>query len=225
MDQSTNITPISRTQLPDYIFAQLAGVVPFPEMSTSERALVDSHLDEALKRTLRCINEVVLWTPGKFDVTHSTQYCIFIYYLSNTIWRREGNREICTRLFLLNKTLNAVDIFYEIEMPEIFFIGHSAGIVLAKASYSNFLVLYQNSTVGKNHGQAPVIEEGAILYPNTAVIGDSLVRRGSVISQGVGVINSSTEANKIAFSGAGGNLIFKTSKHCIQRDFFRNFCP
>ena len=28
-------------------------------------------------------------------------------------------------------------------MPARFFIGHSAGIVLAKASYADYLVLYQ----------------------------------------------------------------------------------
>ena len=52
-------------------------------------------------------------------------------------------------MFILNKALNAIDLFYEIDMPARFFIGHSAGIVLAKASYADYLVLYPNSTVGK----------------------------------------------------------------------------
>lgn len=46
-------------------------------------------------------------------------------------------------------------------------------------------MLYQNSTVGKNHGVAPVIESGVIMYPNTAIIGRCHVRSGTVISQGV----------------------------------------
>ena len=107
-------------------------------------------------------------------------------------------------------------------MPEIFFIGHTAGIVLAKAQYGNFLVLYQNSTVGKNHGDAPIIETGAIMYPNSAIIGKCRVRRNTVVAQGVSVINQDTEAGHIAFQGGGGGLVFREPKHLIQSDFFRS---
>jgi serine O-acetyltransferase len=61
--------------------------------------------------------------------------------------------------------------------------------VLAKARYGNRLVLYQNSTVGKNHGAAPSLGEGVVLYPNSAIIGRCEIGAGSVIAQGVSVIN------------------------------------
>ncbi|NIZ75185.1 hypothetical protein DL568_25930, partial [Escherichia coli] len=140
---------------------------------------------------------------------------------SNTIWRHGGPEEVCTKLFLLNKALNGIDCFYEIEMPDIFFIGHSAGIVLAKATYGNYLVLYQNSTVGKNHGVAPVLEEGVILYANTAVIGRSQCGRGSIISAGTQVINHDTRADCTAFAGQAGQLVFKPNKRRLLDDFFR----
>ena len=211
---------IDRSQLADYVRKQLSNLLPLPADPQSD--LIDTHLDEALLRLNRCVSQVRMWTPDQFDVLHSSQYCIFLYYLSNTIWRREKAQKLCTQLFLLNKSLNAIDCFYEVELPEVFFIGHSVGIVLAKATYGNHLVLYQNSTVGKNHGVAPVLEEGVILYPNTAVIGNCLVRRGSVISQGVSVINRNTEAHQVAFQGAGGDLVFKHSAHPILGDFFRD---
>lgn len=211
---------IDRRQLADYVRKQLSNLLPLP--ADPQLALIDTHLDEALLRLNRCVSQVRMWTPEQFDVLHSSQYCIFLYYLSNTIWKREKAQKLCTQLFLLNKSLNAIDCFYEVELPEVFFIGHSVGIVLAKATYGNHLVLYQNSTVGKNHGVAPVLEEGVILYPNTAVIGNCLVRRRSVLSQGVSVINRNTEADKIAFQGDGGGLIFQESAHPILGDFFRD---
>jgi serine O-acetyltransferase len=122
----------------------------------------------------------------------------------------------------LNKALNGIDCFYEIELPEVFFIGHSVGIVLAKATYGNHLVLYQNSTVGKNHGIAPVLEDGVILYPNTAVIGKCQIGRRSVISQGVSVINQNTKANSLVFQGPSRGLLIKTPKKDILADFFRD---
>ena len=209
---------IDRNQLADYVRKQLSNLLPLP--ADPQAALIETHLDEALLRLNRCVSEVRMWTPNQFDVLHSSQYCIFLYYLSNTIWRREKAQKLCTQLFLLNKSLNAIDCFYEVELPEVFFIGHSVGIVLAKAKYGDHLVLYQNSTVGKNHGVAPVLEDGVILYPNTAVIGNCLVRQRSVISQGVSVINRDTEVDKVVFQGANGNLLFKDSSHPILGDFF-----
>jgi serine O-acetyltransferase len=121
----------------------------------------------------------------------------------------------------LNKALNSIDLFYEIEMPEVFFIGHSVGIVLAKATYGNYLVLYQNSTVGKNHGVAPVLEDRVIMYPNTAIIGRSRVKAGSVISQGVSVINQDTPGDCLVFYKGGNGLVFKDTQKMLSMDFFR----
>ncbi len=217
---SVTLIHLERSALAGYVQSQVKNLLPLPD--NDDLNLIDVHLDEALRRVGRCIDQVRMWRPGEFDVLHSSQYCIFLYYLANTIWRREQQRSICTKLFLLNKALNAIDCFYEIELPDVFFIGHSVGIVLAKATYGNHLVLYQNSTVGKNHGNAPVLEHGVIMYPNTAIIGDCLVRERSVISQGVSVINRNTEANRVAYSGERGGLIFRPSSHQILSDFFRD---
>jgi len=67
-----------------------------------------------------------------------------------------------------------------------------------------------------------LIGEGVILYPNTAVIGNSHVAERSVISQGVSVINQSTQANSLVFQGSAGSLVFKPSERPILADFFRD---
>jgi serine O-acetyltransferase len=92
---------------------------------------------------------------------------------------------------------------------------------LAKATYGNHLVLYQNCTVGKNHGIAPVIEDRVVLYPNSAVIGRCRIGCGSLISQGVGVINHDTPGESAVFRGPHGSLIFKRLKRRVLDDFFR----
>jgi serine O-acetyltransferase len=161
-----------------------------------------------------------MWRTGEFDYLHSSQYAIFLYFLANTLWRSNGDQRLCTKLFFLNKALNGIDCFYEISMPDIFFIGHSVGIVLAKATYGRYLVLYQNSTIGKNHGIAPVIGEGVIMYPNTAIIGSSQVRNGSVISQGVSIINRDTPGDCLVFQGQKGDLTFQPKQDSIN-EFFK----
>jgi serine O-acetyltransferase len=209
----------TRTGLIIYLEKQINHF--FPD-AMPVRDSIERHFDNALNRLQICINGVRMWPMDTFDYLHSSQYAIFLYYLSNTIWTQEGNEHgVCTKLFFLNKALNGIDCFYEIEMPEIYFIGHSVGIVLAKATYSNYLVLYQNSTVGKNHGISPVLEEGVVMYPNSAIIGRCHIGSQSIISQGVGVINRDTPGNCLVFSGHDGNLITKPSKRDILSDIFR----
>ncbi len=212
------ILHLGREGLRNYLVAQLGQF--FPD-GRAVAGPVDDHLDTALARTLRCINAVRVWPQDRFDYLHSTQYCTFLYFLANTIAASGGEREVCTKLFLLNKALNGIDLFYEIELPEVFFIGHSVGIVLAKATYGNYLVLYQNSTVGKNHGVAPVLGEGVVMYPNSAVIGRCQVGDGSVISQGTGVINRDVPGHCLVYPGQGGQLVFKPSTRDVLADIFR----
>jgi serine O-acetyltransferase len=209
----------TRAGLITYIETQLNQF--FPD-GMPVRGHIERHIDDALKRLQTCINGVRIWPMDAFDYLHSSQYAIFLYYLANTIWRQEGNESgVCTKLFFLNKALNGIDCFYEIEMPDIYFIGHSVGIVLAKATYGNYLVLYQNSTVGKNHGVSPVLEEGVVMYPNTAIIGRCHIGTRSVIAQGVGVINRDTPGDCLVFSGNDGNLVIKPNGRDILADIFR----
>lgn len=214
-----NLVNSNRNQLLGYLESQLKFF--FPDQQVNIGPILDKYLDEALIRLEKCINSIKVWQVGNFDYLHSSQYATFLYFLSNTIWRNKGNIQLCTKIFLLNKALNGIDCFYEIEMPDIFFIGHSNGIVLAKATYGNYLVLYQNSTVGKNYGVAPILGERVVLFPNSAVIGRSVIANGSTISQGTSVINKNTLENSLVFSGNNGELEFRKPKKSFIDDIFR----
>lgn len=214
------LTNMTHTALADYTIAQIERF--FPDGRENVRPRILAHQSEALARLHTCINAVRWWTPDEFNYLHSTQYSIYLYFLSNTIWRNTSDAEVATKLFLLNKALNGIDCFYEIELPDIFFIGHTVGIVLAKATYGSHLVLYQNSTVGKNHGVAPVLEDGVVMYPNTAIIGRCRVGKGSVLSQGTSVINRDTPGDCLVFGGMDGDLVFKPSGRNIHDDIFRS---
>jgi serine O-acetyltransferase len=204
----------------DYTCAQLGAFFPSGDPAAL-RARLRSNQAEALARLAHCIAHVRMWTPGQFNYLNSSQYCIYLYYLANTVWRNHQDSDAATRLFLLNKALNGIDLFYEIAMPEVFFIGHSVGIVLAKATYGNFLVLYQNATVGKNHGVAPVLGEGVILYPNTAIIGRCHIGNNTTVSQGCSVINRDTPGDCMVFAGGAGELQFKAPQRVLADDIFR----
>lgn len=209
----------SREHLLGYLQRQLQNF--FPD-GREHHALLDAGLDAALDRLAHCIRAVRLWREDEFDLLHSSQYASFLYYLANTLHRQGAERALCDKLFFLNKALNGIDLFYEIELPPVFFIGHSVGIVLAKARYGNHLVLYQNCTVGKNHGRAPVLGDGVVLYPHSAVIGDCTVRDGSVVGQGTRIVGRDTPGHCLVFQGARGTLTIRPPKRDILADFFRD---
>lgn len=215
-----NIVGLDKAGLATYVSNQLAAFFPDGQQAQS-REVIAQYLNEACARLEKCIAAVRLWKPGEFDYLHSSQYCTFLYYLANSIWRGGGDIRTCTKLFCLNKALNGIDSFYEIELPEVFFIGHSVGIVMAKATYGNYFVIYQNSTVGKNHGSAPVIGEGVVMYPQTAIIGASHIGSNSVLAQGTSVINTDTPGNCYVFAGDKGTLSFAPPKRHILSDIFR----
>ena len=209
----------TRESLIAYTTAQCAAVVP-DGREAAFRAAIEPHMDEALERLHRCINACAPWRPDEFNVLQSSQHTIYLYFLANTLWRRSGDSEAATRLFLMNKAFNGIDLFYEIAMPEVFYIGHSVGIVLAKATYGNHLVLYQNSTVGRHKDQIPVIGDRVILYSNSAVIGRSVVGSDSVIGQGTSVVNKQVPEGSMAYQKAG-ELQFRPRPDDLLADYFR----
>ncbi|MCR5877522.1 hypothetical protein [Phenylobacterium sp. J367] len=210
----------TRESLLDYTVRQCAHVVP-DGREAAFRAIADAHLDAALERLHRCINGCSPWRLDQFNVLQSSQHCIYLYYLANTIWKASGDTAAPTRLFLMNKAFNGIDLFYEIAMPEVFYIGHSVGIVLAKATYGNHLVLYQNSTVGRHKDQIPVLGDRVVLYPNTAVIGRSVVESDTVVSQGTSIINRRVPAGQMAFRGPDGGLAFSPRPDDLLAEYFR----
>lgn len=211
----------TRESLIAYTTAQCASIVPDGREAAFGKA-VEAHIDEALERLHRCINACAPWRPDQFNVLQSSQHCIYLYYLSNTIWQRSGDTAAATRLFLMNKAFNGIDLFYEIAMPEIFYIGHSVGIVLAKATYGNYLVLYQNSTVGRHKDQIPVIGDRVVMYPGTSIAGRAVVEDDCVLSQGVRVINKHVPKGSMIFAGEKpGELAFRPRPDDLLQEYFR----
>jgi serine O-acetyltransferase len=208
----------SRSELLDYLTAQLRNF--FPDRAADPRPALDKDLDEALARLRGCINAARMWKADEFDYLHSSQYAMFLYFIANTVWRNQKDERLCTKLFYLNKALNGIDCFYKIKMPDIWFIGHSVGIVFADATYGNYLVAYQNSTVGKNHGMAPKLGEGVVLFPNSAIIGDCAIGPRTFLGQGQSIIDQDTPGDCTVFSDSG-KLVFRKPSRNLLEDFFR----
>jgi len=209
----------SRPQLLDYVTSQVDHF--FPDHIRDARDMIGADLDEALDRVKRCINGVAMWRENAFDYLHSSQYCTFLYYLANTIWRNREHENVATKLFYLNKALHGFECFYATDLPEIFFIGHSVGIVLVRTTYGNRFAIYQNCTVGQSKGARPEIGERVLMFPNSTILGATKVADGTVIAQGAQLIDRDSRRGSIVF-GRGKDVSFGTPKVDLLADIFRD---
>jgi serine O-acetyltransferase len=202
----------------EYVHAQIKNF--FPGTSFGEKFEIEKAIPGVLDRARECIKVVRLWPKETLNVLHSSQYAMFLYLLSNEMWKKNVDVAICEKIFYLNKSLNSIDLYFEVELPEHFFIGHSSGIVFSKAVYGDYFAIYQNCTVGKSLGKAPVFEDGVLMYPSSMVMGDSLVKSGSVITPGTKIINRSTAAFSYAFQSEGRELVFKSHNSADLNQIF-----
>lgn len=190
-----------------YVSRQLETM--FPSFGVGDTLDFDTVL-YAAKKANNCVSTVKEFRGEVFNHLNSGQYATFLYYLSHELWKKCGATELATRVFLLNKALNGIDLYYEIQMPEYFLVGHTVGMVFAKAKYGNYCVFHQGCTVGRNKSDRPILEPGVILYPHSSVIGKCYVRENTVLSPGVHLINTDTPGNCLVFAGKNGRPMFKS---------------
>ncbi|WP_433754372.1 hypothetical protein [Paenibacillus amylolyticus] len=179
-------TSMTEDELQKYVIHQLNNFYPDNRLSNKEY-IFKGAISEALERTHVCFKHVSLPAYHRdgttyFSHLHSDQYTVFLWFLSNTIWRRFKDAEIAAKLFNLNKALNGFLCMYDAELPDIFLVLHGNGVVLGKASYSNFFVCYQGCTVGAIEGRYPKLGRGVALAPNSTVIGECNV--GNLVTIG-----------------------------------------
>ena len=148
----------------------------FPDSDPLDAGALEQAVPRALERLEHCFSAVdnKYFFDGEaavFSHLHGDQYAMWLYLLSNELFRQAAPASACAKLFLLNKALHGCDIFYEVELPSIFLLVHPLATVLGRGSYSDYFVSYQRCGVGSNHDVYPVFGEHVTLRPGSAVLG------------------------------------------------------
>ena len=145
-----------------------------------------------------------------FNPFHSRQYAIFLYYLSNSIYKEfPESGTLADRVYYLNKVLNGLDLFYEIEMPDAFFLDHPVGAVLGRAVYGELFSFSQGCTVGNNKGVYPVIGSNVRMMSGSKVVGECRVGDNVILSANSYIKDADIPSCSIVF-GSSPNLIIKS---------------
>lgn len=186
--------------------------------SSEEKDILNIYLPEAIDRTLYCFSHInnKYFQKGEINPLHSVQYTQFLYYCANTICRRElrgnskdnGAADLCSKLYMLNKALSACEIFYEVDLPDIFLLEHPVGTVMGRGKFSDYFFFLQNCTVGANDNLYPEFGERVIMLAGSKVLGTCHIGNNVIISANTYVKDEDIPDDCIVF-GSSPNLTIK----------------
>lgn len=157
-----------------YAASQVNAMFPDPDVVEADDLM--SAVTVALTRLEHCFSHVdnKYFFDGEtavFSHLHGDQYAMWLYLLSNELFRQGGPPATCSKLFLLNKALHGIDAFYEVSLPSVFLLVHPLATVLGRGAYSDFFVAYQRCGVGSNNDIYPTFGQHVTLRPGSAVLG------------------------------------------------------
>jgi serine O-acetyltransferase len=206
---------MSTVDLQKYVLHQMNLFFPDNRSAVTEEKFQRS-IHQALERVEYCFKHIALKAYHHegttfFSHLHSDQYTVFLWFLSNSLWKEFEDTEYASKLFYLNKTLNGVICMFDAGMPDIFLIVHGGGIVLGKASYSDFFVCYQGCTVGAIDGVYPVLGKGVAMAPQSTIVGSCNVGDRVTIGNQALLRNTNIDSESVYFRDT------ETGRHTIKQ--------
>lgn len=144
-----------------------------------------------------------------FSIYHSGQYCVFLYFMARQIFLDFPKmRELADKLYFLNKTLNGLDLYYEVEMPSVFHLDHPVGSVMGRAHYGRNFTFAQSCTVGNNKGIFPQIGANVQMLSGAKILGNCKIGNNVIISANSYIKDQDIPSNSLVF-GSSPALIIK----------------
>ena len=213
---------LSRTDLAAYVRKQFENMFP----DSTNLADLPCLVDLALGRVEHCFSRVRLkgyFANGqpRFSHGHSDQYAVFLYYLANSTFREKPGHPIADKAYALNKTLHALDAYYEVQLPEVFAVQHPVGTVLGRAAYSDFFICYHNCTVGANlDNDYPTFAPGVVMYGGSRIIGRTSLGGNTFVSTGAIVIDGGALESDSVLHGIYPNAGCSRTDRNVVRDIF-----
>jgi serine O-acetyltransferase len=216
---------ISQDELLNYVASQINTL--FPDGSeVALRDLTQGHANALLRLEhcfiKLCVRKYCVGTNTYFNHLYSDQYLMYLWFLSNSLWKVGANPNVLNKVYLLNKCLHGFDCAFDTALPDIFIVIHGVGTVLGKARYSDYLTVYQGCTVGQTHGIYPRLGRGVGLGAGVAIIGNSNI--GDFVSVGAGcsLVNSEIASGSSVFREPTGALVSRqATPAAIARQYFR----
>ncbi|MBG78874.1 MAG: transferase [Alphaproteobacteria bacterium] len=183
------------------------------DVSENDVSIIDAVMPKTIKRVERCWSEIAnkyyqSEDTSTLNIDNSNQYTQFLLLLANEL-SISHHKKLADKFFALNKMINSCDIYHEVALPDSFYVNHSIGIIVGRASLGNRLFLSQNCTIGGNPGSPlyPNLGHDNYLMANATIVGDVVTGDRVIFAAGSYAKNISIPSNSIVFGQAPNNVI------------------
>lgn len=192
-------------------------------LGEEERALIDSHIESALSKLEFSFSR----TKNKyyhdesivrFDPLHGCQWARFLYELSRSVYLSGESVSVCDKIYGLLKVMASADLFYQVELPDVFMFDHPLGAIMGRASYSNYFTFSQGCTVGNNNGVYPVFGESVFMLSNSKVIGSSQIGDNVIVAANCYIKDTDIPSGSFVF-GESPHLTIKSGRLDQVREY------
>ena len=209
------IINISNKDLSEYVAQQLNNFYPSRELISAKQ--VFEIQKSALKRLDYCFSKINMkyYFDGKntlFNYRNGDQYSMYLYIMSYIANKDFEDIVLAEKLYLLNKALHGIDAFFEVKLPQIFIFIHPVGTVLGRASYDDYLMVYQRCGVGTNKNHKPHLGRQLTLHPGASILGKSKIGNNCSIGTDSVVLDKDIESNMVYVGNPKKFYLFKKDK-------------
>ena len=194
------IRSLDDNDLATYVSAQLNNF--FPDNQKIDSRYLLPHVTIAMSRVFDCHRNIrkKYYAEGDhtlFNHLNGDHYAMFLYILSNTVYRSGNDESLASKLFLLNKALHGLDAFFSINLPEVFLFVHPVGTVIGNGVFGNYFAIYQNCAVGATpDGGYPTFGEGVLMYAKSSVLGGCTIGDNVVFGANAFVLSVDVPSDK-----------------------------
>lgn len=194
---------LSAVELAAYAGKQAAQL--FPDGRPLAAGALEAAAAKSLAALARCFSRIAIAGYTKdgdavLSHLHGDRYAVYLALLARELYLQE-EAELASRIYLLNKALHGLDLFYEVALPEVFLLVHPVGTVIGRAQLGNFLCVYQNCTIGGNPTaetlEYPRLGNGTVLFAKSSLIGRCDLGDRVVLGAGAMLVNQSAPAGSL----------------------------
>ena len=192
--------------------------------SIDDERLISKHMQKTLERFEKNIENNTNKYYSKinengeneayFDPLHTCQWTLFLYLMANTIYKYEKDkleaaRIICDKIYGQSITISGCEIYYEVEMPDVFSFDYPLGSHMGRAKYGNGFSFVQGCTVDNKDDTYPILGENFKMLTGSKILGNSNIGDNCIICEGTYIVDEDVPANSIV-SGKSPNLVIKS---------------
>lgn len=186
---------------------QLGSFYPY----TTEYAMIEYAYEKVVGRLEYCfshVNNKYYHDNGEtiFNPLHVGQWTMFLYMMASELNKTENN-DLCNMIYGLSKVISSADIFYAVEMPEIWFFDHPQGSVMGRAKYKNYFTFSQGCTVGNNKGVYPSFGEHVSMMSGSKVLGNCHIGDHVILAANSFIIDQDIPSYSIVFGMSRDSVI------------------